>query len=104
MQQSTVSRVNTNKYVQTPRGVFELKYFFSSGLATEEGDDVSAKVAKDKILTLINNEDKRDPLSDHAIAEVLPEQGLRIAPRTVAKYREALRRRPPRARPRARSA
>jgi RNA polymerase sigma-54 factor len=98
MHESTVSRVTTNKYVQTPRGVFELKYFFSSGLATEEGDDVSAKVAKDKILTLINNEDKRDPLSDQRIAEILHEQGLRIARRTVAKYREALRLLPARAR------
>ncbi|HEY6221816.1 MAG TPA: RNA polymerase factor sigma-54, partial [Candidatus Eisenbacteria bacterium] len=85
MHESTVSRVTTNKYVQTPRGVFELKYFFSSGLATEEGDDVSAKVAKDKILTLINNEDKREPLSDQRVAEILHEQGLRIARRTVAK-------------------
>ena len=98
MHESTVSRVTTNKYVQTPRGVFELKYFFSSGLATEEGDDVSAKVAKDKILTLINNEDKRDPLSDQRVAEILHEQGLRIARRTVAKYREALRLLPARAR------
>jgi len=98
MHESTVSRVTTNKYVQTPRGVFELKYFFSSGLATEEGDDVSAKVAKDKILTLINNEDKREPLSDQRVAEILHEQGLRIARRTVAKYREALRLLPARAR------
>ena len=74
MHESTVSRVTTNKYVQTPRGVFELKYFFSSGLATEEGDDVSAKVAKDKILTLINNEDKREPLSDQRVAEILHER------------------------------
>jgi DNA-directed RNA polymerase specialized sigma54-like protein len=99
MHESTVSRVTTNKYVQTPRGVFELKYFFSSGLATEEGDDVSAKVAKDKILTLINNEDKREPLSDQRVAEILHEQGLRIARRTVAKYRERLLRPPARATP-----
>ena len=98
MHESTVSRVTTNKYVQTPRGVFELKYFFSSGLATEEGDDVSAKAAKDKILQLINNEDKLDPMSDQRIAEVLQESGLKIARRTVAKYREALRILPARAR------
>ena len=98
MHESTVSRVTTNKYVQTPRGVFELKYFFSSGLATEDGDDVSAKVAKDKIQTLINNEDKRDPLSDQRIAEILHEHGLKIARRTVAKYREALRLLPARSR------
>ena len=98
MHESTVSRVTTSKYVQTPRGVFELKYFFSSGLATEEGDDVSAKAAKDKILQLINGEDKLDPLSDQRIAELLHEQGLKIARRTVAKYREALRILPARSR------
>ena len=91
MHESTVSRVTTNKYVQTPRGVFELKYFFSSGLQTDDGDDVSAKVAKEKISQLIQGEDKRDPLSDQRIAELLQEQGLRIARRTVAKYRESLR-------------
>jgi len=98
MHESTVSRVTTNKYVQTPRGVFELKYFFSSGLQTEEGDDISAKVAKGKISQLISNEDKREPLSDQRIAELLHEQGLKIARRTVAKYREALRILPARAR------
>jgi RNA polymerase sigma-54 factor len=91
MHESTVSRVTTNKYVQTPRGVFELKYFFSSGLQTDDGDDVSAKVAKEKISQLIQGEDKRDPLSDQRIAEFLQQQGLRIARRTVAKYRESLR-------------
>jgi RNA polymerase sigma-54 factor len=91
MHESTVSRVTTNKYVQTPRGVFELKYFFSSGLRTDDGDDVSAKVAKEKISQLIQGEDKRDPLSDQRIAELLQEQGLQIARRTVAKYRESLR-------------
>lgn len=98
MHESTVSRVTTSKYVQTPRGVFELKYFFSSGLQTEEGDDVSAKVAKDKISHLIQGEDKLEPLSDQRIAELLHEQGLKIARRTVAKYREALRILPARAR------
>ncbi len=98
MHESTVSRVTTQKYVQTPRGVFELKYFFSSGLQTEDGDDVSAKVAKDKISSLVTDEDKKDPLSDQRIAELLQEQGLRIARRTVAKYREALRILPARAR------
>jgi RNA polymerase sigma-54 factor len=98
MHESTVSRVTTNKYVQTPRGVFELKYFFSSGLQTDDGDDVSAKVAKDRISQLIASEDKRDPLSDQRIAELLQENGLRIARRTVAKYRESLRVLPARAR------
>ena len=98
MHESTVSRVTTQKYVQTPRGVFELKYFFSSGLQTEDGDDVSAKVAKEKISALVAEEDKRDPLSDQRIAELLQESGLKIARRTVAKYREALRILPARSR------
>jgi RNA polymerase sigma-54 factor len=91
MHESTVSRVCSGKYVQTPRGVFELKFFFSSGLETEDGDDVSARAAKDIIKTLIDEEDKKEPLSDQRIAELLHEKGLRIARRTVAKYREAMR-------------
>lgn len=90
MHESTVSRVCSAKYVQTPRGVFELKFFFSSGLETEDGEDVSARSAKNIIKTLIDEEDKRDPLSDQRIAELLHEKGLRIARRTVAKYREQL--------------
>jgi len=91
MHESTVSRVCSGKYVQCPRGVFELKFFFSSGLETEDGEDVSARSAKDTIKTLIDEEDKRGPLSDQRIAELLHEGGLRIARRTVAKYREQLR-------------
>ena len=90
MHESTVSRVCSGKYVQTPRGVFELKFFFSSGLETEDGEDVSARTAKDIIKTLIEEEDKKEPLSDQRIAELLHERGLRIARRTVAKYREQL--------------
>jgi len=90
MHESTVSRVCSGKYVQTPRGVFELKFFFSSGLETEDGEDVSARSAKDTIKTLIEEEDKKEPLSDQRIAELLHEKGLRIARRTVAKYREQL--------------
>jgi RNA polymerase sigma-54 factor len=90
MHESTVSRVCSGKYVQTPRGVFELKFFFSSGLETEDGEDVSARTAKDIIKTLIEEEDKKEPLSDQRIAELLHEKGLRIARRTVAKYREQL--------------
>jgi RNA polymerase sigma-54 factor len=90
MHESTVSRVCSGKYVQTPRGVFELKFFFSSGLETEDGEDVSARTAKNTIKTLIDEEDKKDPLSDQRIAELLHEKGLRIARRTVAKYREQL--------------
>jgi RNA polymerase sigma-54 factor len=91
MHESTVSRVTTNKYVQTPRGVFELKYFFSSSLDTEDGDEVSAKAAKTRILDIIGKEDSRRPLSDQKIADILKEDGLIIARRTVAKYREQLK-------------
>jgi RNA polymerase sigma-54 factor len=91
MHESTVSRVTTNKYVQTPRGVFELKYFFSSSLDTEDGDEVSAKAAKTRILDIIGKEDTRRPLSDQKIADLLKVNGLIIARRTVAKYREQLR-------------
>jgi len=90
MHESTVSRVCSGKYVQTPRGVFELKFFFSSGLATDDGEDVSARTAKDIIKGLIDEEDKMEPLSDQRIAELLHERGLQIARRTVAKYREQL--------------
>src|SRR5438093_1252779 len=90
MHESTVSRVCSGKYVQTPRGVFELKFYFSSGLETEDGEDVSARTAKDIIKTLIEEEDRKEPLSDQRIAELLHEKGLRIARRTVAKYREQL--------------
>jgi RNA polymerase sigma-54 factor len=90
MHESTVSRVCSGKYVQTPRGVFELKFFFSSGLETEDGEDVSARAAKDVIKTLIEEEEKTEPLSDQRIAELLHQRGLRIARRTVAKYREQL--------------
>jgi|SRR5262245_1127063 len=90
MHESTVSRVCSGKYVQTPRGVFELKFYFSSGLATDDGDDVSARTAKNIIKGLIDEEDKREPLSDQRIAELLHEKGLQIARRTVAKYREQL--------------
>ena len=90
MHESTVSRVCSGKYVQTPRGVFELKFFFSSGLATDDGEDVSARTAKDIIKGLIDEENKIDPLSDQRIAELLHAKGLQIARRTVAKYREQL--------------
>ncbi len=90
MHESTVSRVTTNKYVQTPRGVYELKYFFSSSLSTENGEEVSAKSAKMKIKGIIAKEDTRRPLSDQKIADILKRDGLIIARRTVAKYREQL--------------
>ncbi|MFH0778276.1 MAG: RNA polymerase factor sigma-54 [Candidatus Eisenbacteria bacterium] len=91
MHESTVSRVTNGKYVQTPRGVLELKFFFSSKLQTEGGDEMSAKSAKDIIAQLIDEEDRKDPLSDQKIADMLKDRGLRIARRTVAKYREQLK-------------
>ncbi|MBU8921938.1 MAG: RNA polymerase factor sigma-54 [Bacteroidales bacterium] len=90
MHESTVSRVTTNKYVQTPRGVFELKFFFSSALSTQSGEEVSAKSAKLRIKGIIANEDTKKPLSDQKIADILESDGLIIARRTVAKYREQL--------------
>ena len=90
MHESTVSRVTTNKYVQTPRGVFELKFFFSSSLGTQDGSEISAKSAKDKIRRIIERENSRNPLSDQKIADMLKSGGLNIARRTVAKYREQL--------------
>jgi len=90
MHESTVSRVTTNKYVQTPRGVFELKFFFSSSLGTQDGGEISAKSAKDRIRRIIEAEDANNPLSDQKIADILKKEGLNIARRTVAKYREQL--------------
>ena len=90
MHESTVSRVTNGKYVQTPRGVFELKFFFSSGLGTADGEDISSKAAKEKIVRLVEGEDKHHPLSDQKIADTLKAEGVDIARRTVAKYREQL--------------
>ncbi len=90
MHESTVSRVTTNKYVQTPRGVFELKYFFSSSLDTDDGDSMSSKAAKTRIREIIEKEDKAKPMSDQKIVDMLKAEGLNIARRTVAKYREQL--------------
>lgn len=88
---STVSRVVRGKYVQTESGIFELKYFFSSSMKTESGEDVSNKVYKDKIRELIESEDKAKPLNDDKIAELMITMGYNIARRTVAKYRESMR-------------
>lgn len=91
MHESTVSRVTTHKYAQTPRGLFELKYFFTSGLESEQGLDVSSLSVKEMIKELIAQEDVHHPLSDQHLAEHLREKGIQIARRTVAKYREELR-------------
>ncbi len=91
MHESTVSRVTTNKYVQTPHGVFELKFFFNSSIRTSDGDGIASESVKEKIAKIIKAEDSRNPLSDQKIAEVLKESHIHIARRTVTKYREALR-------------
>jgi RNA polymerase sigma-54 factor len=90
MHESTVSRVTNEKFVQTPRGVLPLKFFFSSGLSTSDGDDVSARGIKDQIEKLVGNEDAMSPLTDQAIVEILQGTGVQIARRTVAKYRDQL--------------
>jgi RNA polymerase sigma-54 factor len=91
MHESTVSRVTTNKYVHTPQGIFELKYFFNSGIARSDGDDLASEAVKLKIKQIISGEDQRHPHSDQKIVELLADQGIEIARRTVAKYREQLR-------------
>jgi RNA polymerase sigma-54 factor len=90
MHESTVSRVTTNKYVQTPQGLFELKYFFNSGIHTTEGDSVASESVKIKIKDIVSGENERKPFSDQKIVELLREQGIDIARRTVTKYREML--------------
>jgi RNA polymerase sigma-54 factor len=90
MHESTVSRVTNDKFVQTPRGVFSLKFFFSSGLSTTSGEDISARGVKAKIQTLVDEEDQKRPLTDQAIVNLLKAEGVNIARRTVAKYRDQL--------------
>jgi RNA polymerase sigma-54 factor len=91
MHESTVSRVVANKYMHTPRGVFELRFFFHSGITSNMGEAISSVTIKDKIRKMIEGEDAMRPLSDSRIAELLGNQGLPLARRTVAKYREELR-------------
>jgi RNA polymerase sigma-54 factor len=91
MHESTISRVTTRKYMHTPRGTFELKYFFSSGVSTEDGGSASATAIQAMLRKLIDAEDSRKPLSDLALAEELQRKGIQVARRTVAKYREGLR-------------
>ena len=90
MHESTVSRVTNEKFVQTPRGVLPLKFFFSSGLSTTAGEDVSARGIKAQIEKLVSDEDPKHPLTDQAIVNILKESGVQIARRTVAKYRDQL--------------
>ena len=90
MHESTVSRVTTNKYIGTPRGLFELKFFFSTALVSEDGTSHSAESIKARIKTLTDEEDPKKILSDDKIVELLKSEGIDIARRTVAKYREAM--------------
>jgi len=90
MHESTVSRVTTNKYMHTPRGIFEFRYFFSSHLSSEDGEQSSTAV-RAKIRKLISAENAMKPLSDNQIARILSEDGIKVARRTVAKYREGMR-------------
>ena len=87
---STISRVSNGKYAQTPHGVYELKYFFDSGISRYDGEDIAAKSIKKKIATLIREEDPKRPLSDQRISDILKREGIKIARRTVAKYRDQL--------------
>ena len=91
MHESTVSRVTTSKYMHTPRGVFEFKYFFSSHLSSVDGDDQSSTAVRAKIRKLIGAENPAKPLSDSKIANLLADEGIKVARRTVAKYREGMK-------------
>lgn len=90
MHESTISRVTTQKYMHTPRGIFELKYFFSSHVSTDEGGECSSTAIRAMIRKLVSAESARKPLSDSKIASLLGDQGIKVARRTVAKYREAM--------------
>jgi RNA polymerase sigma-54 factor len=91
MHESTISRVTTRKYLRTPRGIFEFKYFFSSGVSTDDGGSASATAIQAMLRKLVDEEDPRRPLSDQALADQFNRRGIRVARRTVAKYREVLR-------------
>jgi RNA polymerase sigma-54 factor len=90
MHESTISRVTTQKFMHTPRGVFELKYFFSSHVATDNGGECSSTAIRAVIKKIIASENRSKPLSDSKIAQLIGEQGIQVARRTVAKYREAM--------------
>lgn len=90
LHESTVSRVTNQKYMHTPRGIFELKYFFSSHVGTSGGGECSSTAIRAMIKKLVSQEDPRKPLSDNKIADMLQEQGIEVARRTIAKYRESL--------------
>ncbi len=90
MHESTVSRVTTNKYMHTPHGIVELKFFFNSGISTENGDAIASESIKNKIRGLVSQENPKKPLSDQDIVRLLKDGSIEIARRTVAKYRETM--------------
>ena len=90
MHESTISRVTSNKYMHTPRGIFELKYFFNSSVSRSDGDSVASEAVKQLIDQTVKSEDPKKPLSDQQIVEILEVKGIQLARRTVAKYREQL--------------
>jgi RNA polymerase sigma-54 factor len=90
MHESTISRVTTQKYMHTPQGIFELKYFFSSHVATDSGGECSSTAIRAIIKKLVAAENQQKPLSDNKITTLLAEQGIKVARRTIAKYREAM--------------
>ncbi|MFW5969197.1 MAG: RNA polymerase factor sigma-54, partial [Halofilum sp. (in: g-proteobacteria)] len=90
MHESTISRVTTEKYMHTPRGILEFKYFFSSHVSTAEGGECSATAIRAMLKKLVDEEDGRKPLSDHRLAGILVDRGINVARRTVAKYRESM--------------
>ena len=91
MHESTISRVTTNKYVHTPRGIFELKFFFNSSIQRIHGDAIASASVQEKIRQIIEREDPRKPYSDDKISKILREKNIDIARRTVSKYREIMK-------------
>jgi len=90
MHESTISRVTTNKYMHSPRGIFELKYFFNSGINRTSGDSIASKSVQEEIKKIVQSENKNQPFSDNEIVDILGKSGISIARRTVAKYREMM--------------
>jgi len=91
LHESTVSRSTTQKFMLTPRGIYEFKHFFGSGLTTESGGTCSSTAIRELIKQLVSTEDGHKPLTDSRMSEILAQQGIVVARRTIAKYREALR-------------
>ena len=91
LHESTISRVTTNKFISTPHGIFELKYFFGSAIKNDYGNDLSSKAILFKIKELIKNEKQANPFSDEQLSLLLKNEGIHIARRTIAKYRNALK-------------